>query len=82
MFACRGPFSVEIVSVLLNVFVPLHVLFVVVPKAREILFAEICSGYVLPVILFVYAVFQFVEFAVTVSYEEFQFVVEAVRGML
>jgi len=68
--------------VFVNVCVPAHVLDVVVPKASEILFAEICRGYVEEMILFVYAVFQFALFAVTVSYEEFQFVDEAVSGIL
>ena len=66
----------------MNVCREFHVLAVVVPKAKLMLFAEICRGYVEEMILFVYAVFQFVLFAVTVSYEEFQFEVEAVSGIL
>ncbi len=66
----------------LNVFAPLHVLFVVVPKAREILFDDICRGYVEDVILFRYAMFQSDDDAVRVLYELFQLVVLAVRGML
>lgn len=66
----------------LNVFVPLHVLLLVVPKAREILFDDICRGYVEDVILFRYAMFQSDDDAVSVLYELFQFVVLAVSGML
>ncbi len=66
LFACSGPFREPSVTVLLNVFVPLQTLFVVVPNASEMLFAEICRGYVDEIILFRYAVFQSVDEAVTV----------------
>jgi len=46
LFACSGPFNVPRVNVELNVFVPLHTLFVVVPNAREIAFVFLCIGYV------------------------------------
>ena len=72
----------RVVEEFVNVCSADHVLAVVVLKAIDMLFAEICRGYVEEIILFVYAVFQFAEEAVTVSYVEFQFVVEAVRGML
>ena len=69
------------VSVLLKIFVPLHMLFVVVPKPIERALLEICRGYVEEIILFRNAVFQSLDDAVTVLYELFQFV-ELARTVL
>ena len=56
LFACSGPLSVPMVSVPLNVFAPLQLLAVVVPKASENVLSAVRSpppsnGYVVEIVL-------------------------------